>query len=136
VLEQERTWVLADEAQWTAVRDRLHELVLVPVAGYGGGGAVVGPACSAAELAELQAEVAAAPHRFVARSVVTPTTAPTLVGGRLVPRPVDLRLFSVAGGSGVVRALPAPLTRLAEPDGLWDTGLRRTATVKDTWLLR
>jgi uncharacterized circularly permuted ATP-grasp superfamily protein len=121
LLDQLRTWVLADDAQWAAVRDRLHELEVVPAAGYGGGGAVVGPDCSAAELAQLQAEVAAAPHRFVARSVVTPTTAPTVVAGRLVPRPVDLRLFSVAGSPG---ALPAPLTRAG------------AAVVKDTWLLR
>ena len=37
------TWVLADEAQWAQVRDRLHELVVKPVAGYGGRGAVVRP---------------------------------------------------------------------------------------------
>jgi uncharacterized circularly permuted ATP-grasp superfamily protein len=135
LLEQVRTWVLADDAQWAAVRDRLHELVLVPVAGYGGGGAVVGPECSAAELAELQVEVAAAPHRFVARTVVEPTTAPTIVEGRLLPRAVDLRVFSVSGGSGAVQALPAPLTRVAEPGGPPDADLRRTTTVKDTWLL-
>ncbi len=56
-----RTWVLADEKQWAAGRDRLHELVIKPVAGYGGLGAVLGPSCSTAELASLQAEVAAAP---------------------------------------------------------------------------
>ena len=55
------TWVLADDGQWAQVRDRLHELVVKPVAGYGGRGTVFGPTCSAAELAALEAEVAAAP---------------------------------------------------------------------------
>ena len=64
------TWVLADDGQWAQVRDRLHELVVKPVAGYGGRGTVFGPACSAAELASLQAEVAAAPYRFVAQEPV------------------------------------------------------------------
>ena len=77
------TWVLADEAQWAEVRDRLHELVIRPVAGYGGRGAVFGPTCSAAELASLQAEVAAAPYRFVAQEPVESSTAPTLVDGSL-----------------------------------------------------
>lgn len=34
------TWVLADEKRWAEVRDRLPELVVKPVTGYGGRGAV------------------------------------------------------------------------------------------------
>jgi uncharacterized circularly permuted ATP-grasp superfamily protein len=126
------TWVLADDTQWALVRDRLHELVIKPVAGYGGRGTVVGPACSAAELAFLQAEVAAAPYRFVAQEPVTPTTVPTLVDGRLQPRHVDLRVLSVADDGGGATALPAPLTRVAdgpEPGSWWSGGS------KDTWIV-
>jgi carboxylate-amine ligase len=82
---------------------------------------VFGPACSAAQLAALQAEVAAAPHRFVAQELVDVATVPTVAGEGLVPRPVDLRVFSVAGPTP--RALPAPLTRVAG------------GPVKDTWIL-
>jgi carboxylate-amine ligase len=127
LLEQVPTWVLADPAQWAEVRDRLHELVLVPLAAYGGGPTVAGPDCTAAQLAELQAEVAAAPHRFTARAAERPTTAPTLVAGRLLPREVDLRIFSAATGRGEVSVLDAPLTRVALDSG--------SVAVKDTWLL-
>jgi uncharacterized circularly permuted ATP-grasp superfamily protein len=126
------TWVLADEAQWAQVRDRLHELVIRPVAAYGGRGTVVGPACSAAELAFLQAEVSAAPYRFIAQEAVGTTTAPTLVDGCLVPRHVDLRVLSVAAAGGGATALPAPLTRVAdepEPASWWAGGS------KDTWIV-
>ena len=125
------TWVLADEAQWAQVRDRLHELVVLPVAGYGGHGAVVGPSCSSAELAFLQAEVSAAPYRFVAREPLVATTVPTAVDGALQPRQVDLRVLSVAAPGGAATALPAPLTRVAagaEPVG-WSGGS------KDTWIV-
>jgi uncharacterized circularly permuted ATP-grasp superfamily protein len=125
------TWVLAHEEQWAQVRDRLHELVVTPVVGYGGRGTVVGPACSAAELAFLQAEVSAAPYRFVAREPVTPTTLPTLVDGTLQPRHVDLRVLSVAGPDDRATALPAPLTRVADaaqPASWWSGG------AKDTWI--
>jgi uncharacterized circularly permuted ATP-grasp superfamily protein len=124
------TWVLADETQWAQVRDRLHELVVKPVAGYGGRGTVFGPSCSAAELASLQAEVAAAPYRFVAQEPVESSTVPTLVDGALQPRRVDLRVFSVAGPAGTAQALRAPLTRVAADDR---PGLGRGS--KDTWLL-
>ncbi|TFV90658.1 circularly permuted type 2 ATP-grasp protein [Blastococcus sp. CT_GayMR16] len=122
------TWVLADEAQWAQVRDRLHELVVKPVAGYGGRGTVFGPSCSAAELASLQAEVAAAPYRFVAQEPVESSTVPTLVDGTLQPRRVDLRMFSVAGPGGSAEALRAPLTRVSLGGGAGRGS-------KDTWLL-
>jgi uncharacterized circularly permuted ATP-grasp superfamily protein len=122
------TWVLADEQQWAQVRDRLHELVVKPVAGYGGRGTVFGPSCSAAELAALEAEVAAAPYRYVVQEPVAATTLPTLVGGSLQPRRVDLRVLSVAAADGTARALRAPLTRVSLGPGAG----RGT---KDTWLL-
>jgi carboxylate-amine ligase len=133
LLDSVPTWVLADPGQWAQVRHRLHELVLKPVAGYGGRGAVFGPECSAADLARLQAEVAAAPHRFVAQEPVDFSTAPTLVEGGLRPRHVDLRVFSVAGTA--TRALPAPLTRVAPVPGSRVTRADRGGVGKDTWLL-
>lgn len=135
LLDQVPTWVLADPAQWAQVRDRLHELLVVPVAGYGGGGVVSGPDCSPTQLAELQAEVAAAPHRFVAREPVVAATAPVLVDGALAPRHVDLRVFSVATGRDTVEVLPAPLTRVALTAGSQDTDLSGGAAIKDTWVL-
>jgi carboxylate-amine ligase len=129
------TWVLADETQWAQVRDRLHELVIKPVAGYGGRGTVFGPSCSAAELASLQAEVAAAPYRFVAQEPVESSTVPTLVDGALLPRRVDLRVFCVAGPAGGARALRAPLTRVALGSGPGRAGVGRGGGSKDTWLL-
>jgi carboxylate-amine ligase len=125
------TWVLADPEQWAQVRDRLHELVLEPAEGYGGSGAVTGPDASAAELAQLYAEVAAAPHRFVAREPVAASTLPTLVGAALEPRAVDLRVFSAAGPEP--RVLPAPLTRVAGSAG--STAPTEGGGTKDTWLL-
>ncbi|GAA4746588.1 circularly permuted type 2 ATP-grasp protein [Modestobacter marinus] len=128
VLGTVRTWLLADEADLAEVRDRLHELVVTPVRGYGGRGTVVGPRCSAAELAELQAEVAATPHRFIAQEPLEVSTVPTLVDGALVPREAGLRVSTVAGA--VTRALPAPWTRVALTEG--STALDGS---KDTWLL-
>jgi uncharacterized circularly permuted ATP-grasp superfamily protein len=135
LLDQVPTWVLADPRQWAEVCGRLHELVVVPVAGYGGGSTVVGPECSAAELAELQAEVAAAPHRFTARRWIPPSTSPALGAGRLVPRAVDLRVFSAATGGDRFAVLDAPLTRVAREDRAGDLDVAAGAAVKDTWLL-
>ena len=127
------TWLLADEADHAAVRDRLHELVIKPVDGYGGQGVVFGPQCSTAELAELQAEVAATPHRFVAQEPVDFTTVPTVVDGVIAPRHAVLRVFAVAG-AGSTRVLPAPLTRVALEEGSLLVSSSRGGGSKDTWV--
>jgi carboxylate-amine ligase len=85
------------------------------------------------EVAQLQAEVAAAPHRFVAQEPIAASTVPALVGDRVVPRHAGLRVFSVAGPQP--RALPAPLTSVAGAEGATDTAIPRGGRVKDTWLL-
>ncbi|MGY1984950.1 circularly permuted type 2 ATP-grasp protein [Blastococcus sp. SYSU DS0669] len=124
LLASARTWVLADPAACAEVAGRLHELEVETVAGYGGRRLVHGPTCSGEELAALRAEITAAPHRFVAREPLIPSTAPTLVDGCLRPRPVELRVFSVAGGT--TTTLPLALTRV----------LGAGPVTKDTWLLR
>ena len=78
--------------------------------------------------------MAAAPHRFVAQEPVDVATVPSLVAGFLLPRAVDLRVFSVAGPAPA--ALPAPLTRVVGAAGSTGTGVRTGGRVKDTWLLR
>jgi uncharacterized circularly permuted ATP-grasp superfamily protein len=127
-----RTRVLADPEQWGSVRDRMHEFVFTPVAGYGGGRGVAGPSCSAAELAQLRREIAAAPHRFVAQEPVAVSTLPAASGTGWEPRPAALRIFSVGGAA--FRALPAPLTSTGSGDGGFPA-LETGAATKDTWVL-
>jgi uncharacterized circularly permuted ATP-grasp superfamily protein len=126
------TRVLADAEQWAAVRDRMHEYVFTPVAGYGGGRGVSGPSCSVAQLAELRREIAASPHRFVAQEPVAVATLPAAAGKGWEPRAASLRLFTVGGPT--VRALPAPLTCTGADDAAFPT-LESGAATKDTWLL-
>jgi carboxylate-amine ligase len=127
-----RTRVLADAGQWTAVRDRMQEFVFTPVAGYGGGRSVAGPACSAAELDRLRREITAAPHRFVAQEPVAVAPLPTAAGSDWEPQSASLRIFTVGGTT--VRALPAPLTCTGPDDGGFPA-LETGAATKDTWLL-
>ena len=133
VLDTVPTWLLAEPGDLAAVRDRLHELVVKPVDGYGGQGVVFGPQCSATELAELTAEVLASPHRFVAQEPVDFSTVPTVVDGLVVPRRADLRVFAVAGST--TRALPAPLTRVALTEGSLLVNSSQGGGSKDTWVL-
>jgi carboxylate-amine ligase len=133
VLGDVQTWVLADPEQYADVRTRLGELVVKPVDGYGGVGVMFGPSLEAAELAELEVEVAKAPHRFIAQRPIPFSTLPTLVDGRFDPRHVDLRVFALTGLR--TTAVPHPLSRVALEEGSLLVNSSQGGGSKDTWLV-
>ncbi|HEY6422174.1 MAG TPA: carboxylate--amine ligase/circularly permuted type 2 ATP-grasp protein [Pseudonocardiaceae bacterium] len=127
------TYSCADPQHLEQVLDRLDELVLKPVDGYGGHGVVIGPDADSAELAELAATVATHPEDWVAQDLVPLSTHPTFNGARLEPRAVDLRAFVLLGERAEVA--PAALTRVAPSDSMI-VNSSRGGGAKDTWILR
>ncbi len=146
LLRDVRTLLCADPAQRAEVLDRMAELVLKPVDGYGGSGVTIGPAASGPELDDVRREVLLAPNRWVAQELVSLSTHPTLRNGRLEARHVDLRAFVVLSpgpASSWTGALPpppqaqvlaAPLTRMA-PEGSLVVNSSRGGGAKDTWIV-
>jgi carboxylate-amine ligase len=134
LLDQVRTWLCADPDQLAEVVDRVGELVVKPVDGYGGTGITVGPECTAGQIAQRRAELRETPERFIAQELVPLSTEPVLDGGE---RHVDLRMFAQlrAGGSGVtVSVAPVGLTRVA-PAGSTVVNSSRGGGGKDTWIV-
>ena len=118
--------------------DRLDELVLKPVDGYGGQGIVIGPHAGREELAELAEAIRARPAAWVAQDLVNLSTHPTFSGDKLEPRAVDLRAFVLQSRRGAgtdVQVLPAALSRVA-PAGSMIVNSSRGGGAKDTWVLR
>ncbi len=118
------------------VLDRLAELVTKPVDGYGGGGVLIGPAATPAELEERRRAIERAPSRWIAQEVVSLSTHPTLDGGRLEPRHVDLRAFVYLSGTGPdeIHLADLALTRVA-PAGSMVVNSSRGGGAKDTWII-
>ena len=138
LLDSVPTYPCADPDRCHEVLDRLGELVLKPVDGYGGRGIVIGPHASRAELAELADTVRADPAGWVAQDMVALSTHPTFAGGRLEPRAVDLRAFALQSRDGErtrVDVVPAALSRVA-PAGSMIVNSSRGGGAKDTWVLR
>jgi carboxylate-amine ligase len=133
LLDNVPTYPCAEPHHLAEVLDRLDELVLKPVNGYGGHGVVIGPAADRAELAELANTVAAHPEQWVAQELVSLSTHPTFAGTRLEPRAVDLRAFVLLGDRAEVA--PAALTRVASC-GSMIVNSSRGGGAKDTWILR
>ena len=138
ILRNVDTWRMGDADHREEVLDRLDELVLKPVDGYGGQGIVIGPHADAGELDRVAAEIRANPAGWVAQDLVQLSTHPTYANGKLEPRAVDLRAFvlqSRVGGQPQAEVLPATLSRMA-PSGSMIVNSSRGGGAKDTWVLR
>lgn len=138
ILDNVPTYPCVDPESRAEVLDRLDELVLKPVNGYGGQGIVIGPHSTAEERDEVAAAIRAEPGMWVAQDMVSLSTHPTFSGGRLEPRAVDLRVFvlqSRRGASTDVDVLPAALSRVAPRDSLI-VNSSRGGGAKDTWVLK
>ncbi|QLY30143.1 circularly permuted type 2 ATP-grasp protein [Nocardia huaxiensis] len=116
------------------VLDRVGELVVKPVEGSGGYGIVIGPDANLKELEAVRRKVKANPRGWIAQPVVQLSTVPAKVGGRLLPRHVDLRPFAVNDGDDIF-VLPGGLTRVALPDGSLVVNSSQGGGSKDTWVL-
>ena len=137
-LDNVPTYPCVDPDRRAEVLDRLDELVLKPVDGYGGRGIVIGPHAERAELVALGEAVRANPAGWVAQDLVELSTHPTFSGGKLEPRAVDLRAFvlqSRRGGQPHTEVLPAALSRVA-PAGSLIVNSSRGGGAKDTWVLK
>jgi len=114
--------------------ERVGELVIKPRSGYGGVGVVVGPRASKRALERISRELAAAPGRFIAQETVHLSRQPTVCGGDLEPRHVDLRPFTFAIGDRV-EVFPGGLTRVALERGSLVVNSSQHGGAKDTWVL-
>jgi uncharacterized circularly permuted ATP-grasp superfamily protein len=125
---------LGDPEQLSRALPRLGELVLKPRSEFGGIGVFIGPLASAAERRAAVAMVAAEPERYVAQEPVALSVHPTVVGGALRSRHVDLRPFVFSAGEEV-RVVPGGLTRFAREEGEMVVNSGRGGGAKDTWVL-
>jgi uncharacterized circularly permuted ATP-grasp superfamily protein/uncharacterized alpha-E superfamily protein len=83
--------------------------------------------------AALARRIALRPWDFAASARVTPSVAPTVAEGRLMPRPVLLRLFLIGDGERW-HALPGGLARVLGESDAFAGRLPREGVAKDVWV--
>jgi carboxylate-amine ligase len=136
LLDNVPTYLCRVPEQRAQVLDRLDELVVKPVDGYGGNGVVIGPDASTAELDRARERILAEPARWIAQETVRLSTHPTFTVGRLEPRAVDLRAFvALRDRDAEPVVVPVALTRVA-PAGSKIVNSSQGGGSKDTWLLQ
>ncbi len=134
ILSNVETYNCRDEDDLKYVLEHLAELVVKEVHGSGGYGMLVGPSASSAEVEAFRAKVKANPSNYIAQPTLALSTCPTLCGGLVSPRHLDLRPFVLVGDQ--VRLVPGGLTRVALKHGSLVVNSSQGGGTKDTWVLQ
>lgn len=125
---------LSNEDDRREAMERLDELVIKPRGGFGGHGVTIMPRASEPERKRAVAVVRRRPERFIAQEPVEISSHPTVRGGALRPRRVDLRPFVVSAPGGET-AMIGGLTRYAQGAGEMVVNSSQGGGCKDTWVL-
>lgn len=125
---------LSDEADRETALERLDELVLKPRDGFGGQGVTIMPRATAPQRRRAIGLLRRRPEQFIAQETIQLSSHPTVCGGRLRPRRVDLRPFVVSSPAKAT-AMTGGLTRYARGAGEMVVNSSRGGGCKDTWVL-
>lgn len=134
LLRSVASYDLSDEAARARALERLDELVIKPRDGFGGRGVTIMPRATESQRRRAIGLVRRRPDRFVAQETIELSSHPTVCGGRLRPRRVDLRPFVVSGADGAT-AMAGGLTRYARGAGEMIVNSSRGGGCKDTWVV-
>jgi uncharacterized circularly permuted ATP-grasp superfamily protein len=128
------TYDLGDPSDRMTALARLDELVVKPRTGFGGHGVVIVPHATREDRELIERAIRREPHRYIAQETIALSRHPTICGGRLEPRHVDLRPFVVTAGDDV-HVIPGGLTRVAFDAGALVVNSSQNGGGKDTWVL-
>lgn len=134
LIESVKTYDLTRPDVLTKARGRISAMVIKPRTGHGGHGVFIGALATPEERAKVCEAIKKAPDRFVAQDLVRLSQVPTVVGGRVEPRHVDLRVFSIGSGQRIT-VLPSALTRVAMRFGSMIVNSSQGGGAKDTWIV-
>jgi uncharacterized circularly permuted ATP-grasp superfamily protein/uncharacterized alpha-E superfamily protein len=84
--------------------------------------------------ARLIDSIRASPQDYLAQEILPLSTTPTLVNGRLEPRSLVWRAYTLANGDRFT-AMPGGLTRVSPEPHRWLVTMRSGGISKDTWVI-
>lgn len=134
LLPNVQTWLCLDKKSKDYVLENIHELVVKPANASGGYGIMVGPKSSKKEHQEYKKLIEKSPRHYIAQTPIQLSTAPTMIGGKLEPRHLDLRPFTLMSKDSAY-VLPGGLTRVALRQGSLIVNSSQGGGSKDTWVV-
>ncbi|MFP5041670.1 circularly permuted type 2 ATP-grasp protein [Parasediminibacterium sp. JCM 36343] len=134
ILPNVPTYELSDPAQREHVFANIHTMVIKRTNQSGGYGMLMGNSATDQEIADFIIAVEKEPRSFIAQPIIKLSTVPCFIGGKFVPRHVDLRPYALCGPDGV-QIVPGGLTRVALKEGSLVVNSSQGGGSKDTWVV-
>jgi uncharacterized circularly permuted ATP-grasp superfamily protein len=134
ILPSVETFDLADPDALARALDEIDDMVIKERVGEGGYGVTLIAHVDRDRRERVIDELRDRPQDFIAQRLVTLSTHPTAIDGRLAPRHVDLRPYVLQSGDHV-DVIPGGLTRVAFDEGAMVVNSSQNGGGKDTWVL-
>ena len=133
ILRSVQSHDLSNPAALQRALDRIEQLVVKPRTGHGGYGIVICAHATPSDRHRIAGLIRMEPERYVAQELVGLSRHPTVIGGRLEPRHVDLRPFVISAGDEIT-VVPGGLTRVAFEEDALVVNSSQSGGGKDTWV--
>lgn len=134
ILKNVPTYHLDDQEQRQYVFNNITNMVVKKTNESGGYGMLMGNNASDEEIRNYCAAINKDPRQFIAQPIVSLSSAPCYMQGKLQPRRVDLRPYALCGPDGI-EIVPGGLTRVALREGSLVVNSSQGGGSKDTWVL-
>jgi len=134
ILKNVPTYQLADPEHRELVFKDMDKMVIKRTNESGGYGMLIGSAATEAEMADFRQAITADPRSFIAQPIISLSSTPCYIDGKLQPRRIDLRPFALCGPNGI-DIVPGGLTRVALREGSLIVNSSQGGGSKDTWVL-
>jgi uncharacterized circularly permuted ATP-grasp superfamily protein len=134
LLKNVPTYQLGNPDEREHVFAGIERMVIKKTNESGGYGMLMGNAATEAEIEQYKAEVLKDPRQFIAQPIISLSSSPCYINGRLQPRRVDLRPYALCGPDGI-EIVPGGLTRVALREGSLVVNSSQGGGSKDTWVV-
>ncbi|MEQ8687505.1 MAG: circularly permuted type 2 ATP-grasp protein [Imperialibacter sp.] len=134
ILSNVPTYHCADPEQLEHVFNNISSMVIKKTNGSGGYDMLMGNSATEKEIEDYKKAVIKEPRQFIAQPIISLSTTPCYINGKLTPRRVDLRPFALFGPEGI-EIVPGGLTRVALKEGSMVVNSSQGGGSKDTWVL-
>ena len=134
ILKNVPTYQLGNREEQEYVFSNMNRMVVKKTNESGGYGMLMGHTASEEEIQRYQIEIRKDPRQYIAQPIISLSSAPCYMNGRMQPRRVDLRPYALCGPDGI-QIVPGGLTRVALREGSLVVNSSQGGGSKDTWVL-
>jgi len=134
ILKNVPTYQLNNLEEREYVFANMNRMVIKKTNESGGYGMLMGHSASDEEIDRYKIEIVKDPRQYIAQPIISLSSSPCYMNGKLQPRRIDLRPYALCGPGGI-EIVPGGLTRVALREGSLVVNSSQGGGSKDTWVL-